>query len=770
MYLLFVKQVFSNEIVQALCWTLVHSLWQGLLLSFVAGFIILFTKKSSPVLRYNLFCILFILFAIVTCYTFGRELNRSTTELSIESSVLPGNQLQKVDGISSTANVGDESNHQTFVEKVIVYLNAKAPFIVMFWFVIFCFNCVKISFNLRYIHRIRHRNIRSADPFWKQRIEELGDRLGIRKTILLLESGIIKVPVMVGFFKPVILVPMGLLSNLPPEQVEAILLHELAHIRRKDFFVNFIQRIVEAIFFFNPSVLWLSSLVRDERENCCDDMAIAESKSKTKFIDALVSFQEYNMRSTGYAMTFPGRKNQILNRVKRIINNDNKTLNDMEKIFLATGLIIAGFLTVAFSTSDQSYKRKYIEITAQRGVNSNFARKNSILQTDTIPKENTGIIRNGDVTKYYGRGYEIVMENNKVTQLSLNGNRIPDDKIAGYMTDIDKVIGEIIGMEEQHVMEARMQGNYSGNKGEQMEQDLEKMRRIEAEKMEFQQKEMRSMLQDQDRLKEKLRNSQGDEKIELEKRLRDMNESQMKMQLMGEASRDEERRELEHYLRSMKENQMRTLEKLGEMQGGEQREMAEKLLELKGNQAMLQEKLSSAKGKERKRLEDLINTLQIDQMKMEDHLRERNSNEKMELENKLREMNENQFMLEQKLKERQSDENKMMEQKIQEMQAQNMEMQMQKIKAMKDGEQMNREKEMLRDFIHDLISEGIITDENNLSSFALTDKDLTVNGKKQESAVHKKLKEKYIKKSGIGIFYGDVKAKGKGIYFDKKDY
>ena len=480
MYLLFVKQLFSNEIVQAFCWTLVHSLWQGLLLAFIAGFIILFTKKSSPVLRYNLFCILFIFFAIVTCYTFARELNRSTSRLNIESSILPGKQLQKVDGISSTTSVGNENNHKTFVEKVIVYLNANAPFIVMFWFVIFCFNCVKISFNLRYIQRIRYRNIRLADPFWKKRIEELADRLGIRKPILLLESGIIKVPVMVGFLKPVILVPLGLLSNLPPEQVEAILLHELAHIRRKDFFVNFIQRIVEAIFFFNPTVLWLSSLVRDERENCCDDMAIAESKSKTKFIDALVSFQEYNMTTSGYVLTFPGKRNHILNRVKRIINNDNKTLNDMEKIFLATGLIIAGFLTVAFSTSDQSFKRKKIEIATPGKAGPNLSYLNQTLQTDTLPKENTGIIRNGAVTKYYGRGYEIVMENDNVTQLYLNGNRIPDDKIAGYKPDIDKVIAEILGMEEQHIWEARMRGNKPTIQAEQMQQDLEKREEFKA--------------------------------------------------------------------------------------------------------------------------------------------------------------------------------------------------------------------------------------------------------------------------------------------------
>jgi len=89
----------------------------------------------------------------------------------------------------------------------------------------------------------------------------------------------------IGLVKPAILVPLGLLSNLPPGQVEAVLLHELAHIRRKDYLVNLLQSFAEAIFFFNPAVLWISSLIREERENCCYDIAIGGIKNKNKFIN-----------------------------------------------------------------------------------------------------------------------------------------------------------------------------------------------------------------------------------------------------------------------------------------------------------------------------------------------------------------------------------------------------------------------------------------------------------------------------------------------------
>src|SRR5262249_45478906 len=154
------------------------------------------------------------------------------------------------------------------------------------------------------------------------------------KKIILLESEIIKVPMMTGWLKPMILFPFSLLSQLPQEQVEAILLHELAHIKRKDYFVNLLQNFAETIFFFNPAVLWISSLIRDERENCCDDIAIQSTNDKEKFIHALVAFQEYNLSKSRFGIAFPGQKNHLLNRIKRIIYNSNKTLNNMEKVLL----------------------------------------------------------------------------------------------------------------------------------------------------------------------------------------------------------------------------------------------------------------------------------------------------------------------------------------------------------------------------------------------------------------------------------------------------
>jgi hypothetical protein len=150
-----------------------------------------------------------------------------------------------------------------------------------------------------------------------------------------------------GVFKPVILIPLGLITHLPAQQVEAILWHELGHIKRKDYLVNLLQSFAETIFFFNPAILWISSLVREERENCCDDIALSGSENKAAFLEALVSFQEYNNSTSHFGMAFPGKKNHLLNRVKRILHQQNKTLNTMEKSLLTLSMALVMLFILA---------------------------------------------------------------------------------------------------------------------------------------------------------------------------------------------------------------------------------------------------------------------------------------------------------------------------------------------------------------------------------------------------------------------------------------
>ena len=334
----------NENLLKAISWTLFHSVWQGLILAILAGLVILFTKKAKANLRYSILSGLFLAFMIAVGFTFNYE-NQSDAMFMISGEAIVMEDLNREEIFSPASEAPD------YFQIGVDFLNQNSTTIVFIWFLIFSIKCFGIFRSLSNIYRIRNYRNQEAPEYWRQRVLELSKILKIKKKIVLLESQLVSVPSVTGFFKPIILIPIGLLSNLPQDQIEAILLHELAHIRRKDYFINLIQSFAEILFFFNPGVLWVSSIIKEERENCCDDIAVRITKSKSKFIHALVSFQEYNMKQNQLAVGFGSKKNQLLERAKRIIHDNNKSLNSIEKTFLAICIIVIASFTVACSNT-----------------------------------------------------------------------------------------------------------------------------------------------------------------------------------------------------------------------------------------------------------------------------------------------------------------------------------------------------------------------------------------------------------------------------------
>lgn len=141
--------------------------------------------------------------------------------------------------------------------------------------------------------RMRVRGVCDAALESRNRLGELAARMRISRPVRLLESGVAQVPSVIGWLRPVILVPAGLLASLPAAHVEAILLHELAHIRRADWVVNLVQTIIEGLLFHHPAVWWISRVIRREREHCCDDLAVAASGRRAhEYASALAALEE----------------------------------------------------------------------------------------------------------------------------------------------------------------------------------------------------------------------------------------------------------------------------------------------------------------------------------------------------------------------------------------------------------------------------------------------------------------------------------------------
>lgn len=382
----------NNAIMNAASWTLIHSLWLGLVIALLAGLTILLTKKTASATRYNVLAILSVLFLVAVGFVFSRELSAQQTKAAAtpckeacETTASPYStsfnpfivkpvRMGASEGCSPYETVAAvvEAEPESPASAVSGFITKYADWIVWIWFLIFSVKCLSMASGLRHIYRVRNYQTVSPPEMWKQRLEELTKLLKIKRGVQLLESRLVDVPSVTGILKPMILVPIGLLNNLPQEQVEAILLHELAHIRRSDYAVNLVQSFIEIVFFFNPGILWISSLLKEERENCCDDLAISVTNDKKEFVHALVSFQEYNLSGQRFALQFGDKKMHLANRARRILFNHNKMLSKAEKYFLS--ICIAMGTTLCFA---------FVYMTPQQAVN-NHPKVQTTLPPDSL--------------------------------------------------------------------------------------------------------------------------------------------------------------------------------------------------------------------------------------------------------------------------------------------------------------------------------------------------------------------------------------------------
>jgi uncharacterized protein (TIGR03435 family) len=165
--------------------------------------------------------------------------------------------------------------------------------------------------------RMRSQRVRPAPPEWQATLDQLGARIRLTRPVRLLISALVEVPTVVGWLRPVVLVPVAALAGLPPEHVEALLAHELAHIRRRDFLVNVLQSIAEALLFYHPAVWWVSGHIRAEREFCCDDIAVSVTGDVLTYARALAELESARPTHLRAAMAASG--GSVAHRIARLL-------------------------------------------------------------------------------------------------------------------------------------------------------------------------------------------------------------------------------------------------------------------------------------------------------------------------------------------------------------------------------------------------------------------------------------------------------------------
>ena len=168
------------------------------------------------------------------------------------------------------------------------------------------------------------RDTRPLAGPWIDRLDRLKERMGLRRVVVLLESARVEVPMVVGWLRPAILVPVAALSGLTAPELEAILAHELAHIRRHDYLVNVLQCVVETLVFYHPATWWISRVIRREREHCCDDIAVAACRDRLTYARALATME--GLRAPAFSLSPAANGGILLARVRRILNPQEESM------------------------------------------------------------------------------------------------------------------------------------------------------------------------------------------------------------------------------------------------------------------------------------------------------------------------------------------------------------------------------------------------------------------------------------------------------------
>ena len=292
----FLEHFVASPLANAIGWAILHSLWQGALLAAFLGALLLAVR--SPRVRYFAACAAMLLLVFAFALTLARLLPAGAAGLLHLKAPIAG--WNSIDGGAPASPW--YSNLATVV-----------PWFTPFWFFGVLLLYLRTFASCLSVQRLRRRGVCSVDPRWQTELARLGSLLRLSRPVQLLESSLAEVPLVLGHFRPLILIPVGLVSGLPAAQVEAILLHELAHIVRHDYLLNIFQRLAEGLFFYHPAAWWISTVIRAERENCCDDIVVSVTGNPREYALILAALEQNR---------FPGRQPAVAvtggNLMKRI--------------------------------------------------------------------------------------------------------------------------------------------------------------------------------------------------------------------------------------------------------------------------------------------------------------------------------------------------------------------------------------------------------------------------------------------------------------------
>lgn len=308
----------QSEFMQALGWAILNSLWQMALLWILFQGITALFKIEKPSHKTALATTLLLtgfawfIFTFVSIWT-------KTYEGTITATV--------ISGIASD-------------ERLYNWLHTTLPIASVVYLVLLILPTLQFIRNYRFVQVIRTQGLKKIEVDWRIFVKKVAARMGIKKPVHIWISDMISSPVTVGYLKPVILVPIAAINHLTPQQLEAVLLHELSHIRRYDYLINLLINFIQTILYFNPFVKSFVKIIEREREKSCDEMVVQFQYDPHGYASALLILEKENHSSRPLAVAASGKKNDLVQRIELILGIHKKSVLSFNRLAgLMAGLL-----------------------------------------------------------------------------------------------------------------------------------------------------------------------------------------------------------------------------------------------------------------------------------------------------------------------------------------------------------------------------------------------------------------------------------------------
>jgi beta-lactamase regulating signal transducer with metallopeptidase domain len=331
----------------SLGWAIINSLWQCALLWIVYKLVFAIHNKATP--REKNVAASFLLFV-----SFGWFMLSFAGQFNYLRLLLLNGDIHTAQTLLIQTSLFSNSIDLSYL--TILY-KALLPYLSILYLFILLILSIRLIWAYRFTQKLTTVGLQKTPIDHRIYVRKVADWLGIKKEVKVYISELIDVPATIGYLKPVILLPVATFNHLNTEQAEAILLHELAHISRNDYLINILVSVVETILFFNPFARLFAKIIRTEREHSCDDLVLQFGYRAKGYAEALLRLEHLRLSQHHYVMAATGKENELLSRIKRILNMPYKeSIRNQFALFLFV-ITIACLFSLAWTDPVKANKQ-----------------------------------------------------------------------------------------------------------------------------------------------------------------------------------------------------------------------------------------------------------------------------------------------------------------------------------------------------------------------------------------------------------------------------